>query len=485
MRNLLAITALSLSLAACSVLEPGFDLPSFSFDDTQAEAATAPDTLFVSPTVVGSWQVVNRTPDAFKADKPWHAQFNLPGLNGLMEKAFKANPNLELAQARVKQARAEASIVTSSLFPSITAFASASRGRAAPVQGGLPQSTQTATTNVFAAGADASYAIDLFGLNGSESKAARLAALSQSDLYESAKLVLAGDVIRAWVNVRATSDILNNWKILLADAEQRHAAADLRYKLGELSVDQWQGSMANLQNLRAGALNAAAMHTHAVNALAVLVGEVPQGYQVPSEVLTGAWGEPPVVPQGVSSTVLLRRPDVQAAAHRLEAANAAIGAARAAFFPQISLTGRGGFASGSFSDVFDWNSRTWSLGPVLTLPIFQGGALRANLKRSWAVYEQNVANYRGSVLEAFRDVDDGLATARAARLTDDSLTEALTSAIKAEQALEARYKLGDVSKADWLTARINAQQAAMSASGARAQSYAATVRLIQSLGGTW
>lgn len=481
MRKLLMAGVMGAALAGCSWLEPGFNLPAFGGDKPLAPD----DALFVSPTVVGSWQVADHALMERPADGKWWAQLNLPGLDGLMAQAMDGNPDLQAMAARVKQSRAEADVVASSLFPSIGAEADVTRGRSSPGQLGLSNGSTVKEGTLYGTGLTASYEPDLFGLIGSESRASRLLARADDALYENFKLIVQGQVVRAWVDMRAAQDSLDAWRDTLADAEARQKISDLRYQAGELAVGDWQGGLASLQNVRAAALNAAAARQHAANALAILVGQVPQGYVVPKEILAGTWGPVPVVPEGISSSVLLRRPDVKAAALQLEAANANIGAARAAFFPRLTLTASGGFASGDLGDMFAWGNRTWSAGPVLTLPIFQGGALRANLRRSWAVYEQGVAAYKGTVLGAFRDVADGLTDARTARLQADSFGEALGAASTALRATEARYKLGDAGKAEWLAARINARQAAISEAGAHAQSYAAAVRLIQSLGGGW
>lgn len=478
--SLLATTAL---LGGCSWLEPDFELPTFGNTPATLDEST---TGFVSPTVVGSWQVVEPaqlTPAS--ATTPWYTVLNIPGLDELMKQALADNPNLKLMAARVQQARAEAGIALASQLPNITASGGVTRGRNSPAQNGLAEGSSVKESTLYNAGMSASFELDLFGRLNSQSRVSRLLARSQSDLYDDFKLVLEGEVARTALQTRTTHDVLESWKALLADAEQRHALLEARYKAGELSVEDFQSSLAALQSLRAGALQASTNYQQAQNALAVLLGQVPQNYTVPGTLLTATLAPVPGVPQGISSSLLLRRPDVRAAAHQLQAANASIGAARAAFFPRIALTGDGGFATGDFSNLFNWNNRTWAAGPVVSLPIFQGGALRANLRRSWAVYEQNVEAYRGQLLAAFRGVSDGLTGATNSRQASTGLTQALEASRTAEKAAQARYNLGDIGKLELLTARISTRQAEIQQAEAQQTSYTALIRLLQELGGTW
>src|SRR5262249_45687004 len=141
------------------------------------------------------------------------------------------------------------------------------------------------------------------------------------------------------------------------------------------------------------------------HALAVLCGQPPADFSVIAKSHPDA---PPVVPAGLPSSLLERRPDIAEAEQALEAANARIGVAKAAFFPTIKLTGIPGLASASLGSVVDWPSRMWSVGPSVSVPIFQGGRNRANLKAAEARYEESVASYRGTILNAFREVEDAL-----------------------------------------------------------------------------
>src|SRR5207249_3293862 len=148
------------------------------------------------------------------------------------------------------------------------------------------------------------------------------------------------------------------------------------------------------------------------NAIAILVGSNPSAFRLPA-VGTNGWNpQPPAIPAGLPADLLERRPDVAEAERQLASANARIGVAKAAFFPVLSLTGSGGYVSGDIDSLFKWDSRTWSVGPSLSLPIFAGGRNRANYKRSRAAFEEAVARYRQRVLVAFGEVENGLSGIR-------------------------------------------------------------------------
>jgi multidrug efflux system outer membrane protein len=483
-KKLILMLLAGVSLSACGWMAPRFNLPEVAPKETLLQSKDV-DATFVSPTVVGSWVVVDHDTLKVEHGTPWYKGLNIPGLDEMMAEALKGNPDLKAMAGRVKQARGEAAAARAALLPQVNANADITRGRSSPAQLGLPQGSVSKEGTLYDAGLSASFELDLFGRISGEAKASRLAALSQKELYESTKLVLEADVARSVVLVLTSQDEMQAWKTLLANAEQSYKIIDLRYKAGEVAVNDWQASFSQLQVLRAQALDAAGANAHARNALAILVGQVPQGFTLPSSMLTTRLAEAPAVPQGISSTVLLQRPDVRAAAYQLEAANTRIGVARAAFFPSLSLTGNGGFASDDLSNLFNWNNRTWAAGPVLSLPIFQGGALFANLKRSWGIYEQNVEAYRGQVLGAFRDVADATTDARNSRLQADSFAQAMAASQKTEAAMATRYKMGDVGRYELLNADITSQEAVVNHARAQYANYAAVIRFIQAIGGNY
>jgi len=222
------------------------------------------------------------------------------------------------------------------------------------------------------------------------------------------------------------------------------------------------------------------------NGLAVLLGKAPASFSLPAASLPTAL---PLVPPGLPSTLLERRPDVAAASRTMAASNARIGVAKAAFFPVLRITGLAGYESNDLSELFQWSSRTWALGPIagtiLSMPIFDGGRNQANLDRSYAVLEESVGAYRQTVLGAFAEVEDNLVALRTLAGQAEATRESVESATRALRIAETRYKAGATSYlqvVDGQRTLLVVQRLDVQIRGARA---ASTVALIRALGGGW
>ena len=218
------------------------------------------------------------------------------------------------------------------------------------------------------------------------------------------------------------------------------------------------------------------------HALAVLVGEVSSEFALPVEEWKTAL---PVIPAGVPSTVLARRPDVSAAQSGMLAAQQRVGVAKAAWFPDVSLTATGGYASSELGDLFKWSARAWGVGALLSLPVFDGGRRDAGVKNAAAQLDEAVARYREQVLVAFRDVEDQLSSLRLLSEQADAQAQAVASATRTTALSDARYRNGLVSQLDLLDARRSELRNRRQALQVRAAQYDATVGLVRALGGGW
>jgi multidrug efflux system outer membrane protein len=218
------------------------------------------------------------------------------------------------------------------------------------------------------------------------------------------------------------------------------------------------------------------------NALAILCGKPPAAF---APVLSASVPPPPRVAPDLPSALLERRPDVAEAERQLASRNAQIGVAKAAFFPVVRLTAAGGFVSGELSDLFEWESRVWSINPSISLPVFQGGRNRANLERAWAAYEEGVALYRQQVLVAFGEVEDSLAALAHLEERGRARTAAAAAAANAARLSFERYRAGAVNFLEI----VDSEQARLLNEIARVliqnERLVATVRLIKALGGGW
>ncbi|MFZ2620703.1 MAG: efflux transporter outer membrane subunit [Alphaproteobacteria bacterium] len=480
MRNLTLLLAASMALAGCSSwLAPRFQLPNMFAKPVTLQAETP--LPFTSPTVVGSWQMVSVSATLAPLDASgttWVQHYPLPKLAELTAKAHIQNPTLQAQAARVEQARALAGLAFAAQLPTLTASADATRYRSAP-----SVSSNTKARNTFGADVFASFELDLFGRVAGTARAATLQALAAEDLQADVALALDAEIARTYTALLAATVVERSWSTILAAQEQQLAILTARYDAGELDVSNWQAAAATLQQQRSLALGAASYTRQLHHALALLLGEAPQVFDISEKDLASLSSAAPMPVGNMSATIALQRPDVRAAALALEAANQRIGVARAAFLPRISFNALGGFVNPVWGDVFDWDNRTWSMGPALTLPLFQAGANRANLRRNWAVYEESVAIYKGQVLGAFADIANSLITLQISQNQAASAQQAVAAITRSFAATSARFAVGDVGKFEQLGADIALAQAHLNAAQAQAGWHTQAFRFIQATGG--
>jgi multidrug efflux system outer membrane protein len=410
----------------------------------------------------------------------WWKLFADPALDALETRALTANQDLHAAAARVEQARAAAGIARSGYWPQLAVAPSVTRER---TSGTTENVAPDPLTTAYRAPLVASWELDLVGRVRRLGESARADADAAAATFESVRLALTAEVAATYFSLRGFDHEL---ALVRDTAALRRRALDLfnaRLKsgaAGELDVARAETELAVAEADAAALANRrAALQT----ALAVLVGVSAAAVDVAA--VAGAAALPPVIPAGLPAELLERRPDIAAAERALAAANARIGVAKAAFFPAISLTGGAGFASGDFDRLFNSDSRAWSIGPGLYLPIFQGGRNRANLARSRAAYDESVALFRQRVLVAFREVQDALTATHLLAEQSAAQTRALVSARRAVALAQTRYDAGYVSYLEV----IDAQRTSLATERAGAQLTALRlntgVALIKALGGGW
>lgn len=418
--------------------------------------------------------------DAF-ARGEWWKLFADPALDDLEARALAANQDLRAAAARVDEARAAAGLARSAYWPQFGANLSVSREQGSlTVPNALPDSLAT----TYRAPLAASWELDLFGRVRRLNESARAQAEASAAAFESVRLALTAEVAVNYFSLRA----LDQEAALIADGvELRQHALDLvasRRKSGAATDFDVARAETELALTQAEAAATANQRSALQNALAVLVGESASSFQL-SAVSNQLPASLPAVPAGLPSELLERRPDVAAAERTLAAANARIGVAKAAFFPAISLTGGAGYASGDIDLLFKADSRTWSIGPSLYLPIFQGGRNRANLERSRAAYDESVATFRQSVLVAFREVQDALTGTRLLAEQSAAQDRAVEAARRAGALAQKRYDAGFVNYFEVIDAQRTVLSAERTAAQLAAQRLNNSVTLIKALGGGW
>jgi multidrug efflux pump len=412
---------------------------------------------------------------------PWWKIFADPTLDDLEAQGVGANQNLKAAMANVEQARATARVARSEFFPDVNFQPSWNRQRFSPNQ---EPNFGNLTANTFSVPLDLSYEIDLWGRVRRSFESARADAQASLASFYNVLLTLQADIAQDYFALRALDAEIATVTGTVALRKEQVRLVRSRFEGGigsELDVARAETELATTE---AEAASLAQQRTELENALAILVGTNPSLFHVAS--LTDAWNpQPPAIPAGLPAGLLERRPDIAEAERRLASANARIGVAKAAFFPVVSLTASGGYLSGEVDSLFNWSSRTWFIGPSISLPIFAGGRNKANYKRSQAAYEEAVAQYRQQILVAFGDVENSLAAIR--HLADQSAAQqrAVNSAQRAAALATERYTSGLVSYIEVVDASRDTLQAERANAVLFGERLNSAVRLIKSLGGGW
>ncbi|RTE66159.1 efflux transporter outer membrane subunit [Amphritea opalescens] len=363
---------------------------------------------------------------------PWQSFIKEPRLAQVIELALSSNRSLRQTLADVDAARATYRIQRADLYPQVNADLSGNRSRSS----GDISSTYAAEAGL------SGYEIDLFGKNRSLTEAQMEAYLASEATAKATEISLISEIANAWLTLAADQSALTLAKETMNNAQQ---AMEITQKRLTLGVDS-QIDLVSAETIYHSARSDTALYqtqvAQDINALNLLVGEplnsnlLPNALPESSTLVTD-------VPAGLSSEVLLQRPDVLAAEHDLKSANANIGVARAAFFPSLSLTATGGIASSLLSDLFTGGaSSIWTIAPSLSLPIFDGGANDANLAYSEALQQKTLAAYEYAIQNAFSEVADALAR-RATIQEQLSAENALVAASSRQYELSlARYQNG-------------------------------------------
>lgn len=434
------------------------------------------------PTVASpmTWKETAVTTNAIVLPPEWWQVFNDAELNALVAQAVEANQDLQRAVARVTEARALARVSKAELYPSISANGSYSRNRLSENRANLPQ--QDLETDDLSTTFDLSFELDIWGRVRRSVEAAKAEASAVTTDLEVVLLTLTADVARNYYLLRSLD---NEQQVIEATIALRQDAVrlqDSRSQAGlnnEMDLTRARTELANVEAEHHAVTRSRAQVEHA---LAVLCGQAPANFSV-AAIRTSI--VPPEIPVGLPAELLQRRPDVIAAEHNLVAANARIGVAKAAFFPTIKLTGAAGLASADLGTLVESPSRIWSIGPSIHLPIFEGGRNRANLKAAEARYEQDVATYRGAILNAFREVEDSLSDLCTLTAQAEAVNRASVSAHDTAALANERYQRGLSSYLEVVDAQRAALQAERQEAQLNGQRAISTILLAKALGGGW
>jgi multidrug efflux system outer membrane protein len=461
MRKAAVALAVAMLVSGCGVLEPR--LP----EATPATPAEWPIPATSTASAPGS---VTST-----ADIGWRDFFADAKLEEVIAQALANNRDLRVAVLNVEKAQAQYRVQRADRVPSLEASGAMARS------GG----DNRPMTEVYTADLGITeFELDLFGRVRSLSEAALQRYFAVEENRRSAQLTLIAEVAAAYLTLAADQEQLRVAQSTLQTREESHALTAKRYELGAVSALELNQSRTLVESARAETARFAGQVAQDKNALNLLVGGT-----VAPELLPATFDEPvtglAALPAGLPSEVLLRRPDVLAAEHELRAANANIGAARAAFFPSITLTGAVGYASDELSGLFDAGTSTWVFVPRVNVPIFEGGRLRANLGVAKADRDIALARYERAIQAGFREVADALALTTTLAEQRAAREATVVAAAEADRLSSARYEAGRDSYLVRLESQRTLYLAQQALVATRLAEQVNRVTLYKVLGGGW
>ena len=403
-------------------------------------------------------------------------------LDALVEKIDVSNQTLAAAEAQYRQAAAAVRVARAALFPEIDATGSVTRAQSP--SGAIGGTTAGRTITTHSAGLNVSnWELDLWGRVRRGVEASEASAQASAGDLASARLSLQAQLATDYFQLR----VLDVQKQLLDDTlAALRKALDLtqnRYNVGVAAKADVVQADAQLKSVLVQATDVGVQRAQLEHAIAVLTGVTPAELAIAPQ--PGYAAPMPAIPPGLPSQLLERRPDVAAAERRMIAANAQVGAAQAAFFPAATLSATLGYRSQETSTWFTAPSRFWSLGPAVALALFDAGLRRAQSDQAIAAYDATVANYRGTVLTAFQEVEDNLAALRILEEEARAEDDAVHAAQQSVDLTLNQYRAGTVSFLNVVqvtTALFNEQRSAIGIQGRR---LAASVALVRAIGGGW
>ena len=418
----------------------------------------------------------------------WWKLFNCSKLNSLVAQSLTANQDLLGAQARVETARALLGMKRADWFPQLGLAGSFGTQRqsessfGANLPPGFGNAKDLVERDYYRSSLDLSYELDLWGRVKRSVESARASVRASDESLSAQRLLIASEVARNYFLLRSFDLQAKVVKDTIA----------LRDEAVKLQKSRFDGGMANEMDVtraqteqELAKADLAALERQrgsAEHALAVLCGQPPSSFSVSVDPSLHA---PPFVPAGLPSDLLASRPDVRIAEADLESMNAEIGVAKASFFPAFKLTGSGGLDSVDSSTFLEWENRALSIGPSVSLPIFQGGRLKANLRAAKSRYEESTAKYRQTLLIALREVEDAMLDLKSMSNQRAAIDAAMKAADETSRLARVRYEKGLASYFEVVEADRTVLTTKLTLAQIDGQRSVSTVLLIKALGGGW
>jgi len=461
----LLILPVFLGLTACAMVGPNHTAP-----QPALPAAWSQQDQVTDPVVRAT-----RTGDVSR----WWRQLNDPLLTGLMDEALQASPDLRLAQARLREARARRGVAAAGRFPELTAAAAARRSHASGEVG-------SGTTNdLFSAGLDAGWEIDIFGgvrrsVEAAEADAAAIAA----DLGDT-RVSLTAEVALNYVEVRGLQQRLAIARANLASQSETQQLTEWRQQAGLVGAQDVEQARSNREQTRAQIPSLETSLAETEHRLDILIGKAPGTVHPRLAAARDLPSMPARVAVGIPADTLRRRPDIRAAERRLAAATARVGAAEAARYPAFNLSGSIGLEALTAANLGTSGAATSSLVAGVTAPIFDAGRLRQQVAIQDAVREQARVTYEQTVLAALQDVENALVALKRSTERGEALAAAAAAARNAAQMARQQYSVGLIDFQSVLDSERNVLIVEDSLAGTRTDGLLAFIRLYKALGGGW
>lgn len=459
----LAVIVMTLALGACT-LGPDYQRPQLpdahAFKQAEGWKSAAPA-------------------DALQRGDWWRL-YGDAELDALVSRLNVSNQNLAVAEAQYRQARALVRSARSQLFPTLSGNAGVTRSR--QTTGSSSSNVSAGVSESYEAGLSASWELDLWGRlrRGLEANRATMQA-SAADLA-AVRLSLQAELVQTYLQLRVMDEQQRLLDQTVAAYARSLRLTENQYRAGIVPKSDVAQAQTQLKSTQAQAIDLKWQRAQLEHAIAVLIGVPPAELSI---AVRDDIPSLPEVPLALPSQLLERRPDVAAAEREVMAANAEIGIAEAAWYPDLTLSASGGYRNSSFNQLFEVPNRFWSLGPQLALTLLDFGGRRAELERAEAAYDQTVATYRQTVLDSFREVEDYLVQLRV--FGDESVVqrEALEAAQESLRLIENQYRAGTVDYLSVVTVQttaLNNERTNLTLLGDRLLT---SVQLIAALGGGW
>jgi NodT family efflux transporter outer membrane factor (OMF) lipoprotein len=447
-----------------------------------AGCAIGPDYVrpdFPSPTAykeAGPWKPAQ--PQEADANQPWWTRYADADLDALVAQANAASQDMRIAEAQYRQARAAAQLARAAFWPTVGAGLSVGRARTQSATGPVTAGNNALTL-------DASWEPDIWGRVQRSVEAGEAAAQASAADLAAARLSIQAELVQDYLQLRITDAQKD---LLLQTVEEYRRALALtrsQYAAGIVTGADVALAETQLQSTNAQAIDLDVQRAQFEHAIAILTGRAPAEVSIAARPAGDMGLALPQVPAGLPSQLLERRPDIAAAERRAAAANASIGVAQSAYFPNLMLSAGGGFASSGFSQWLTAPSRIWSLGAALAATIFDGGTRRAQTDAAVAAYDAAVAQYKRTVLAGMQEVEDNLAALRILGEERAVQDAAVRAAGVAARASVAQYRAGTATYLAVVTSQsalLTNQRTAVQLLG---RQLAASAALVKALGGGW